>query len=282
MDELEKWLTITAVVLLAVAVLKSGIFGKVFYALVQAYPSGNYVRDITIVNPIVDKAVNKTILLNYRLFFSYHGNEVYEYWGKYGYARIRSIYPSGYSVIKVDNITRVVKLFDYEACTGSDEYRGCERHYTVRLDITNFTKGIHNMTIYVFLPSRGYWVDPDYCGISKVIGVVPPEGWEKYGGRPTSRCQSIYDYLSKMSWDRIVRDIETGNFTKMDAMRIERFDGYKFVVCEYGECIEPRIIQVPVEKQVIVEKPYIPTYVYIVIGALVIIIAVLVSKLVKR
>jgi hypothetical protein len=68
----------------------------------------------------------------------------------------------------------------------------------------------------------------------------------------------------------------------MDEMRIERFDGYKFVVCEYGECIEPRIIQVPVEKQVIVEKPYIPTYVYMIIGALVITMIILIIKLIKR
>jgi hypothetical protein len=279
MDELERWLIIATVVLLAIAVLKSGVFGKFLYSLVLSYPSGNYVKDITIVNPIVDKAVNKTISLKYHLFFGYHYGEIYYY----GSAMIRSFYPSGYSVIKVDNNTvKVVKLFDSEMCTGSSEYRGCDRYYTVNLDITNFTKGIHNMTIYVFLPSRGYWANPQYCGLQKIIDIAPPEGWEKYGGKPTSRCQSLSDYLSKMSWDRIVNDIESGNFTRMDAMRIERFDGYKFVVCEYGECIEPRIIQVPVEKQVIVEKPYIPTYVYIIIGALVITMIILIIKLIKR
>jgi hypothetical protein len=277
MDELEKWLIITAVVLLAIAVLKSEV-GKFFYSVVLSYPSGNHVRDITIVNPIVDKAVNKTILLKYHLFFSHHGGEVVYY----GSTPIRSFYPSGYSVIKVDNNTvKVVNLFDWETCVSSSEPRGCDRYYTVRLDITNFTKGVHNMRIYVFLPSRGFWQNPQYCGLRRIIDIVPPEGWEKYGGKPIDRCQSLFDYLSKMSWDRIVNDIESGNFTGMHYMRIERFDR-KFVVCEYGECVEPRIIQVPVERQVIVEKPYIPTYVYIIIGVLIIITAVLISKVVKR
>ena len=268
MNLYEKLLVISAVALVFIALLKSGMFGIDFFELIYG-PSTPRVEDIFIQNPIVDKEVNKTIRIDYNIYFPWHGNEV----TYYDSVTFRTVHPPGYTVILIDgNLTKIHNLYGYVACTSSNQiYTGCRYKYTVDVDISNLSKGIHNLTVYVFLIDRGYWINPEYCGIQKVVGIPPPTNWDKYGGTPTSRCQSLYDYLSKMRWDKMVEDLERGNYTKLQAFRVERFK-LKIVVCEKGECIEPRII----EK--IVEKPYIPKYIQIAMAILIILVIYLIAR----
>ena len=278
MNLYEKLLVISAIALVFIALLKSGMFGIDFFELIYG-PNTPRIEDISIVNPIVDKEVNKTIKINYNIYFPWHGNEV----TYYDSVTFRTIHPSGYTAILIDgNLTKIHKLYDYVACIYSDQrYTGCRYRYAVDVDISNLSKGIHNLTVYVFLIDRGYWINPRYCGSQRVVGIPPPTNWDKYGGTPTSRCQSLYDYLGKMRWDRMVEDLERGNYTKLEAFRVERFK-LKIVVCERGECIEPRIIEKIVEKEVVVEKPYIPKYIQIAIAILLVISVWLAFELFER
>jgi hypothetical protein len=267
LEEMDKWLIAGIAILLTLAFFKSGIVSKLF-SIVQPYATGCYVKNIYIANPIIEKPMNKTLKINYEIRFEGHGSEYCWNW-------VRSYYPSGYTVILIDdNIVKKQRLYDYASCTWSN---ACDFGYGVDVDLTNVSKGLHNLTIYVFMPSRGCYIDTSKCGMQRVIPYPVPEDWKKYGGEG-KRCLGIGEYLDGMNWEQIVKDIRSGNFTKLEYFRIEEFSNIKFLVCEYGECVEPKIIEKPVEKKVIVEKPFIPAYVYVIIGILIVVIIYLVLR----
>jgi hypothetical protein len=268
MEKIDKWLIVGIGILLVLALMKYGGFIK-FGEIVVKHPSGDWVKEVYITNPLVEKEVTTKLSVSYKIGFDYLGGYCYD-----GYAR--QIYPPVWVEAVVDNNlnnTKRAKLFEYETCTVSG---GCEKIYTVSFDVSEIPKGVHEIKSYIFLPTGGCWIKTKDCGLQRVVMA----NWTSYGGT-IGKCESLFSYLARMRWEDVVKDIENNRFKGLEEMRVEVFTN-KFVICERGECVEPKVIEKTVEKEV--EKPFIPTEIYLLIGVLILIILLLllVIFLIKR